>query len=63
MLVDNLMQALNKDGHTQGMDILEEIKQNSQAFEAELRRFISLCDGFTVYSFVEKRLTQQVTVV
>jgi hypothetical protein len=63
MLVDNLLEALDKGGHTHSRGLLEEIKSESKTLEHELRRFFALCGGLKIGSFYERNLTQGVVVV
>ena len=63
MLVQNLLDAVEKTGHVQRKELLEEIQQNSKTLAAELVRFIDLCSGFKIYSFYELDQTRQLVVV
>ncbi|KAA8909385.1 hypothetical protein FN846DRAFT_918147 [Sphaerosporella brunnea] len=65
MVVKNLVEALEKGGHTQRLQLLEEIKQEISGtgkLKDDLARFIDLCTRFKICSVYELEETPNVVV-
>jgi hypothetical protein len=63
MLVQNLVEALEKGGHTQRLQLLKEIQRDSDKLKEDLSRFIDLCTRFKICSVYELEETPNVVVV